>query len=153
MIKTTTYKKVYIALSIAVACLLLTSCRYVLHEEKRIEIISSIAAIVMDNYKYEDMEKPLTVDIREIENLSDSNSEIIKAIEKYDEIGQYKIYYINDMVIVETAVIFQGVQGYVVSNEELGNVLHISGLGFDGNRLDIVRRIEGSNIYVFSAGL
>ena len=56
-------------------------------------------------------------------------------------------------MLVVTDLIFQGVKGFVVSDEELDGTLTVPGLGFDGDRVSIINRIEDSNIYYFSAGL
>ena len=57
------------------------------------------------------------------------------------------------MVLVVTDVIFQKVEGYVVSDEELEGVLTVPGLSFDSDSIYISSRIEDSNIYSFRAGL
>ena len=94
------------------------------------------------------------ISITEIEELTDNDSELYKAIEEYDDVKQYKVYLLdNDMVLVVTDVIFQGVKGFVISDEELDGTLTAPGLGFDGDRVSIINRIEDSNIYYFSAGL
>lgn len=146
-------KKFLVKIFVIVICLFLTSCNHTLSDKKRIEVISDIAAVVMDNYTNEDLEKPLAVSVLDIERLTDCNNDLYKAIEKYDEIKQYNIYLINNKVIIVTDIIFQGVRGYVISDEELEKDLLIYGLGFDANRLSIGSRIEDSNIYTFYGGL
>ena len=59
----------------------------------------------------------------------------------------------NNVVIIVTDIVFQGAKGFIVSNEELNGVLEVPGLGFDADRLNIISKIEGNNIYSFSAGL
>ena len=89
----------------------------------------------------------------DIEELADDNSDLKASIEKYDDVKQYKVYLLDDnMVLVVTDSLFQGIKGYVVSNEELEGILKVSGLGFDADRVTILNRIEDSNIYSFSAG-
>ena len=71
-------------------CILLTSCKYELPEEKRPEVISNIAAVVDDNYSSDSSETPLMISMADVVKLSD-NSELNKAIEKYYDVQQYKI--------------------------------------------------------------
>ena len=133
-------------------CILLTSCKYELPEEKRPEVISNIAAVVDDNYSSDSSETPLMISMADVEKLSD-NSELNKAIEKYHDVQQYKVYLLEDnKMLIVTDALFQGIKGYVVSDEELEGVLEVPGMGFDSDRVSILNRIEGSNIYRFSAG-
>lgn len=137
-----------------VTCILFSSCRYSVPDEKRVDVISDIAVIVNDNYTNEDAETPLYISMSEIEGLADSNSDLHKAIEKYHDVQQYNVYLIdNDMVLVVTDVIFQKVEGYVVSDEELEGTLTVPGLGFDSDRIGILDKVEGRSIYRFSAGV
>ena len=154
MRKTMLREKVHIVIFAIFFCSILSACRYGAPEESYAEIVSDIAAVVKDNYTSEDAETPLMISITEIEELTDNDSELYKAIEEYDDVKQYKVYLLdNDMVLVVTDVIFQGVKGFVVSDEELDGTLTVPGLGFDGDRVSIINRIEDSNIYYFSAGL
>lgn len=153
MRKTITWQKVHIVIFALLTSILLSSCNYEIPDEKRADVISSIAVIVNDNYKSEDVETPLYISMAEIDELSGS-SELNKAIEKYHDVQQYKVYLLdNDMVLVVADVIFQSVKGYVVSDEELEGTLTVPGLGFDADRIGIIDRIEDRNIYTFSAGL
>ena len=137
-----------------VTCILFSSCRYSVPDEKRVDVISDIAVIVNDNYTNEDAETPLYISMSEIEGLADSNSDLHKAIEKYHDVQQYNVYLIdNDMVLVVTDVIFQKVEGYVVSDEELEGTVTVPGLGFDSDRIGILDKVEGRSIYRFSAGV
>lgn len=154
MRKTKAWQIVLIVMVVLYSCFILSSCRYEISEEKRIDVISDIAVIVNDNYTSEDVEPPFQISMTEIEELADNNSYLHKAIEKYHDVQQYKVYLLdNDMVLVVTDVIFQGVKGFVVSDEKLEGTLTVSGLGFDSDRIGIIERIEDSNIYRFSAGL
>ena len=146
-------QNVLIVICALCTCVLLSSCRHAVPEEKRVDVISSIAVIVNDNYTSHDGENPLMISMTEIEELAVDNSDLKESIEKYDDVKQYKVYLLDDnMVLVVTDSLFQGIKGYVVSNEELEGTLKVSGLGFDADRVTILNRIEDSNIYSFSAG-
>ena len=147
-------KKMFITIFSLITCLLfLISCEHALPEDKKTEVISSIAEIITDNYTSADLETPFLIRMIDIEKLADKNSELSKFIEKYDDIKQYKAYLLDDnKVMIVTDVIFQSVKGYVVSNEELGGVLVVPGSGFDADKLNIQNEIE-DNIYTFWAGL
>ena len=76
-----------------------------------------------------------------------------RAIERYHDVQQYHVYLLdNDIVLISTDVVFQQVEGYVISDEELEGTLTVPGLSFDGDRITIIDRIENSNIYSFRAG-
>ena len=135
-------------------CVLFSSCRYRIDDEKRVDVISDIAVIVNDNYTSEDVETPYEISMTEIDELADKNSDLHRLIEKNHDVQQYHVYLLdNDIVLISTDVVFQKVEGYVISDEELEGTLMVSGLGFDGDRVGIIERIEDSNIYSFSAGL
>lgn len=139
------------ALLISLFC---SSCRYQVPENKRIDVISDIAEIVNDNYSSEEEETPLYIRMTEIDESAGKNSDLHKAIEKYHDVQQYHVYLLdNDMVLIVTDSLFQGVKGYVVSDEELEGTLMVPGLSFDSDRITIIYRIENSNIYSFSAGM
>ena len=90
----------------------------------------------------------------DIDELADKNGYLHKAFEKYSDVQQYKVYLLDDnAVLVVTDVIFQSVEGYVVSDEELEHTLPVPNLCFDADRIGIIDRIEGTNIYTCSAGL
>ena len=57
------------------------------------------------------------------------------------------------MVLIVTDVIFQKVEGYVVSDKELEGTLTVPGLGYDNSQIGIIDRLGKSNVYSFSAGL
>ena len=134
-------------------CIFLSSCRYAVPEEKRVDIVSSIAVIVNDNYTSRDGDAPLMISMTEIEQLSDDNSELKKSIEKYYDIKEYRVYLLEkNMVMVITENLGLAERGYVVSNEELEGTLLTPGLGFDSDRIRIINRVGDSNLYYFSAG-
>ena len=144
-------KTVFIVICALYVCVL-SSCRYALPEEKRADVISVIAVIVNDNYKGQGKDTPLPVGITDIQKLADTNSDLYKAIDKYDDVKDYKVYLYGNKVIVVTDAMFQGVKGYVASDEELEGVLTVPGLGFDSDRINVINRLGDSNIYYFSAG-
>ena len=154
MRKALVFQKLSIVIFVVFTGVLLSSCKYAVPEEKRIDVISEIAVIVNDNYSGEDVETPYWISMDEIDELADENSYLHKAVEKYDDVKGYHVYLLdNDMVLVVTDVIFQQVEGYVVSDEELEGVLTVPGLSFDSDSIYISSRIEDSNIYSFRAGL
>lgn len=127
-------KKLYVTIGVFITCFFLTSCRNTLSEDKRIEVILSIAETVNASYKSEDLETPLFISMIDVEKLLDGNSDLYKTIEKYDDIKQHKVYLIdNNVVIIVTDIVFQGAKGFIVSNEELNGVLEVPGLGFDAD--------------------
>ena len=134
-------------------CVLFSSCRYRIDDEKRVDVISDIAEIVNDNYTSENIETPLYISITEIDELTGKNSDLHRAIERYHDVQQYHVYLLdNDIVLITTDVVFQQLEGYVVSDEELEGTLTVPGLSFDSDRITITDRIENSNIYSFRAG-
>ena len=147
-------KKVYIMIFALCVSILFSSCRYSVPDNKRVEVISEIAAVVNDNYSSDDVETPYDISMTEIYELADKNSYLHKAIEKYDDVQHYHVYLVeDDMVLIVTDVIFQKVEGYVVSDKELEGVLTVPGLGYDNSMISIIDRVGDSNIYTFSAGL
>lgn len=147
-------KKANIVILVLFTCILLSSCRYMVPADKRVDVISDIAVIVNENYSSDDVETPYDISMTEIDELADKNSYLHKAIEKYDDVQHYHVYLIEDnKVLVVTDVIFQAVKGYVVSDEELKGTLTVPGLGYDNSQIGIVDRIGNSNVYSFSAGL
>ncbi|MBR3340776.1 MAG: hypothetical protein IKG30_04060 [Clostridiales bacterium] len=147
-------KKANIVILVLFTCILLSSCRYMVPADKRVDVISDIAVIVNENYSSDDVETPYDISMTEIDELADKNSDLHKAIEKYDDVQHYHVYLIEDnKVLVVTDVIFQAVKGYVVSDEELKGTLTVPGLGYDNSQIGIVDRIGNSNVYSFSAGL
>ncbi|MBR4579649.1 MAG: hypothetical protein IKO32_00260 [Lachnospiraceae bacterium] len=146
-------QKVLILICTLFSCILFSSCRYSVPEEKRVDIISGIAETVNDNFTSQDGETPLMISMTEIEKLTDADSDLKKYIEKYDDIKEYRVYLLdNNMVMVVTENLGQGVRGYVVSNEELKGTVMTPGLGFDADQIGIINRIEDSNVYYFRAG-
>lgn len=122
-------------------------------EEKRADIISSIAVIVNNNFSDHDKETPLQISITEIEELTDDDSDLKKSIEKYDDIKDDRVYLLDHGMILEvTENLGLEVRGYVVSNEELEGTITIPGLGSEADKIRITNRIENSNLYYFSAG-
>lgn len=147
-------KKVYIVILAICVSVLFSSCRYMMPNDKRDTIISEIAEIVNDNYSSGDVETPFQISMTEIDELADKNGYLHKAIEKYDDVQNYHVYLVeDDMVLIVTDVIFQKVEGYVVSDEELEGTLTVAGLGYDNSQISILDRIGNSNVYSFSAGL
>ena len=147
-------KKVYIMIFALCVSILFSSCRYSVPDNKRAEVVSEIAAIVNDNYSSDDVETPYDISMTEIDELADKSSYLHKAIGKYHDVQYYHVYLVeDDMVLIVTDVIFQKVEGYVVSDKELEGVLTIPGLGYDNSQITILDRIENSNVYSFSAGM
>lgn len=147
-------KKVYIMIFALCVSILFSSCRYSVPDNKRAEVVSEIAAIVNDNYSSDDVETPYDISMTEIDELADKNSYLHKAIEKYDDVQHYHVYLVeDDMVLIVTDVIFQKVEGYVVSDKELEGTLTVPGLGYDNSMISIIDRVGDSNIYTFSAGM
>ena len=147
-------KKAVIVIFVLCVSVLFSSCKYMMPIEKRGEVMSEIAEIVNDNYSSDDVETPYDISITEIYELSDKNSYLHKAIEKYDDVQHYHVYLVEgDMVIIVVDVFFQSVKGYVVSDEELEGTVIVPGLGYDNSQIGIIDRIGDSNVYSFSAGL
>ena len=147
-------KKVYIMIFALCVSILFSSCRYSVPDNKRAEVVSEIAAIVNDNYSSDDVETPYDISMTEIDELADKSSYLHKAIGKYHDVQYYHVYLVeDDMVLIVTDVIFQKVEGYVVSDKELEGVLTVPGLGYDNSMISIIDRVGDSNIYTFSAGL
>ncbi len=147
-------KKVYIMIFALCVSILFSSCRYSVPDNKRAEVVSEIAAIVNDNYSSDDVETPYDISMTEIYELADKSSYLHKAIKKYDDVQHYNVYLVeDDMVLIVTVVIFQKVEGYVVSDEELEGTIIVPGLGYDNSQIRIIDRLGKSNVYSFSAGL
>ena len=147
-------KKIIVLVFMLGVSVLLSSCKFMMPLDKREEVMTEIAAIVNENYSSEEVETPYDIRMTEIYELSDKNSYLHKAIEKYDDVQHYHVYLVeDDMVLVVTDVIFQKVEGYVVSDKELEGTLTVPGLGYDNSQITILDRIENSNVYSFSAGL
>lgn len=154
MRKALVFQKINIVICVLLTGVLLSSCKYAVPEDKRVDVISEIAVIVNDNYSSEDVETPYQISMSEIDELADKAGYLHKAIGKYSDVQQYKVFLLDDnVVLVVTDVIFQKVEGYVVSDEVLEHTLPAPGLGYDADRIGIIDRIEGTNIYTCSAGL
>ena len=154
MRKALVFQKLNIVICVLLTGVLLSSCKYAVPESKRVDVISEISVIVKDNYTCEDVETPYQISMSDIDELADKKGYLHKAFEKYSDVQQYKVYLLDDnAVLVVTDVIFQSVEGYVVSDEELEHTLPAPNLGFDADRIGIIDRIEGTNIYTCSAGL
>ena len=146
-------QKILIAICAIYISIVLSACSYAVPEEKRADIISSIAVIVNDNFTNQDKETPLQISITEIDELTDDDSDLKKSIEKYNTIKDYRVYlFDNGMILVVTENLGLGVRGYVVSDEELEGTITVHGVGFDADMISITNRIENSNLYCFSAG-
>ena len=146
-------QNVHILIFALIICIFCSSCRYQVSDEKRVDIISDIAEIVNDNYTIEDKETPLYISITEIDELAGESSDLHAMIEKYDDVKEYRVYLLdNNMVLVITDVLFQKIEGYLISEEEHEGVLIVSGMGFDSDMIRIKSRIGDSNTYTFSAG-
>lgn len=154
MRKALVFQKINIVICVLLTGLLLSSCKYAVPEDKRVDVISEIAEIVNDNYSCEDVETPYQISMSDIDELADESGYLHKAFGKYSDVQQYKVFLLdNNAVLVVTDVIFQKVEGYVVSDEVLEHTLPVPNLGYDADRIGIVDRIEGTNIYTCSAGL
>ena len=93
------------------------------------------------------------ISITEIDELAGESSDLHATIEKYDDVKEYKVYLLdNNMVLVITDVLFQEREGYLISEEEQEGVLIVSGMSFDSDMIRIKSRIGDSNIYTFRAG-
>ncbi len=147
-------KKAVILIFALCVSLLLSSCKFMMPLDKREEVMTEIAAIVNENYSSEEVETPYDIRMTEIYELSDKNSYLHKAIEKYDDVQHYFVYLVeDDMVVIVVDVFFQSVKGYVVSDEELEGTIIVPGLGYDYSQIRIIDRLGKSNVYSFSAGL
>lgn len=147
-------KKVVILIFALCVSLLLSSCNYMMPNNKREEVMTEIAAVVNENYSSDDVETPYDISMTEIDELADKSSYLHKAIKKYDDVQHYHVYLVeDDMVLIVTDVIFQKVEGYVVSDEELEGTIIVHGLGYDNSQIRIIDRLGKSNVYSFSAGL
>jgi len=147
-------KKVVILIFALCVSLLLSSCNYMMPNNKREEVMTEIAAVVNENYSSDDVETPYDISMTEIDELADKSSYLHKAIKKYDDVQHYHVYLVeDDMVIIVVDVFFQSVKGYVVSDEELEGTRIVPGLGYDNSQIRIIDRLGKSNVYSFSAGL
>ena len=147
-------KKIIILVFMLGVSVLLSSCKFMMPLDKREEVMTEIAAIVNENYSSDDVETPYDISMTEIDELADKSSYLHKAIKKYDDVQHYHVYLVeDDMVLIVTDVIFQKVEGYVVSDKELEGTLTVPGLGYDNSQITILDRIENSNVYSFSAGM
>ena len=144
--------KVCVLLCVLCVCFLLAACKYSVPEEKRADVISQIAETVHDNYNAEDVETPCYFSMMEIKSMTDSGSDLYKAIDKYADVQSYKVYLIDDdMVLITTDVLFQQLEGYVVSSRDLKGNLVIDGLGCDSDMVTILSKVK-DGIYTFRAG-
>lgn len=147
-------KKVVILIFALCVSLLLSSCNYMMPNNKREEVMTEIAAVVNENYSSDEVETPYDISMTEIYELADKSSYLHKAIDKYNDVQHYNVYLVeDDMVLIVTDVIFQKVEGYVVSDEELEGTIIVPGLGYDNSQIRIIDRLGKSNVYSFSAGL
>ena len=148
-------KRVFIVIfALCLSIMLFSSCRYGVNDEKRVDVISDIAEIVNDNYSSDDVETPYYISMTEIDELADKNSDLHKAIERYHDVQQYHVFLVeDDMVLIVVDSLFQSVEGYVVSDEELEGNIIIPGLDYDNSMITITDRIGDSNIYSFRAGM
>lgn len=76
-------------------CVSLTACRHEVSQEKRIDVVTDIAEVVNDHYTYLGGETPLMISMTDIKDLADENSNLKKAIDKYDDVQDYKVYLIG----------------------------------------------------------
>ena len=147
-------KKVFILIFALSVSVLLSSCNYMMPNNKREEVMTEIAAVVNENYSSDEVETPYDISMTEIYELADKNSYLHKAIDKYNDVQHYHVYLVeDDMVVIVVDVLFQSVKGYVVSDEELEGTIIVPGLGYDNSQIRIIDRLEKSNVYSFSAGL
>ena len=147
-------KKVFILIFALSVSVLLSSCNYMMPNNKREEVMTEIAAVVNENYSSDEVETPYDISMTEIYELADKSSYLHKAIDKYNDVQHYHVYLVeDDMVVIVVDVLFQSVKGYVVSDEELEGTIIVPGLGYDNSQIRIIDRLEKSNVYSFSAGL
>ena len=147
-------KKVFILIFALSVSVLLSSCNYMMPNNKREEVMTEIAAVVNENYSSDEVETPYDISMTEIYELDDKSSYLHKAIDKYNDVQHYHVYLVeDDMVVIVVDVLFQSVKGYVVSDEELEGTIIVPGLGYDNSQIRIIDRLEKSNVYSFSAGL
>lgn len=147
-------KKVFILIFALSVSVLLSSCNYMMPNNKREEVMTEIAAVVNENYSSDEVETPYDISMTEIYELADKSSYLHKAIDKYNDVQHYHVYLVeDDMVVIVMDVLFQSVKGYVVSDEELEGTIIVPGLGYDNSQIRIIDRLGKSNIYSFSAGL
>ncbi|MDO4420934.1 MAG: hypothetical protein Q4C15_02690 [Eubacteriales bacterium] len=147
-------KKVFILIFALSVSVLLSSCNYMMPNNKREEVMTEIAAVVNENYSSDEVETPYDISMTEIYELADKSSYLHKAIDKYNDVQHYHVYLVeDDMVVIVVDVLFQSVKGYVVSDEELEGTIIVPGLGYDNSQIRIIDRLGKSNIYSFSAGL
>ena len=147
-------KKVFILIFALSVSVLLSSCNYMMPNNKREEVMTEIAAVVNENYSSDEVETPYDISMTEIYELADKSSYLHKAIDKYNDIQHYHVYLVeDDMVVIVVDVLFQSVKGYVVSDEELEGTIVVPGLGYDNSQIGIIDRLGKSNVYSFSAGL
>lgn len=147
-------KKVFILIFALCVSVLLSSCNYMMPNNKREEVMTEIAAVVNENYSSDEVETPYDISMTEIYELADKSSYLHKAIDKYNDVQHYHVYLVeDDMVVIVMDVLFQSVKGYVVSDEELEGTIIVPGLGYDNSQIRIIDRLGKSNIYSFSAGL
>ena len=147
-------KKVFILIFALCVSVLLSSCNYMMPNNKREEVMTEIAAVVNENYSSDEVETPYDISMTEIYELADKSSYLHKAIDKYNDVQHYHVYLVeDDMVVIVVDVLFQSVKGYVVSDEELEGTIIVPGLGYDNSQIGIIDRLGKSNVYSFSAGL
>ena len=147
-------KKVFILIFALCVSVLLSSCNYMMPNNKREEVMTEIAAVVNENYSSDEVETPYDISMTEIYELADKSSYLHKAIDKYNDVQHYHVYLVeDDMVVIVVDVLFQSVKGYVVSDEELEGTIVVPGLGYDNSQIGIIDRLGKSNVYSFSAGL
>ena len=147
-------KKVFILIFALSVSVLLSSCNYMMPNNKREEVMTEIAAVVNENYSSDEVETPYDISMTEIYELADKSSYLHKAIDKYNDIQHYHVYLVeDDMVVIVVDVLFQSVKGYVVSDEELEGTIIVPGLGYDNSQVRIIDRLGKSSVYSFSAGL
>lgn len=147
-------KKVFILIFALSVSVLLSSCNYMMPNNKREEVMTEIAAVVNENYSSDEVETPYDISMTEIYELADKSSYLHKAIDKYNDVQHYHVYLVeDDMVVIVVDMLFQSVKGYVVSDEELEGTIIVPGLGYDNSQIRIIDRLGKSNIYSFSAGL
>lgn len=147
-------KKVFILIFALSVSVLLSSCNYMMPNNKREEVMTEIAAVVNENYSSDEVETPYDISMTEIYELADKSSYLHKAIDKYNDVQHYHVYLVeDDMVVIVVDVFFQSVKGYVVSDEELEGTIIVPGLDYDNSQIRIIDRLGKSNVYSFSAGL
>lgn len=100
-------KKVFILIFALSVSVLLSSCNYMMPNNKREEVMTEIAAVVNENYSSDEVETPYDISMTEIYELADKSRYLHKAIDKYNDVQHYHVYLVeDDMVVIVVDVLF-----------------------------------------------